>query len=269
MDLKMIKEIPPWEWPADADETILEVLRNKGADDSDRLLAAELAGEIVVINDDLVEALLDIVNDSDAHYEQRAKAVISFGPVLEHADTDGFEDPDDVSISEGTFQGLQESLRKLYMDASVPKEVRRRTLEAAVNAPQDWHRDAVRAAWAADDEEWMLTAVFCMRFLRGFDEQIIEALESEKPEIHYEAVCAAGNWELDAAWPHISRLIQAKDTDKPLMLAAIDAVVGICPEEAGVILVDLTDSDDQDIVDAVDEAMVMAEGLSDDEFLDS
>jgi uncharacterized protein (UPF0147 family) len=85
-------------------------------------------------------------------------------PVLEHADTDGFEDPDDVPISEGTFHSIQESLRRLYMDANVPKIVR--------------------------------------------------------------------------------------------------------PQEAGLVLVDLTDSDDEDIVEAAYEAMAIAEGLSGDEFDD-
>jgi hypothetical protein len=36
-----------------------------------------------------------------------------------------------------------------------------------------------------------------MRFIQEFAEQIVEALESETPDIHYEAVCAAGNWKAD------------------------------------------------------------------------
>jgi hypothetical protein len=55
------------------------------------------------------------------------------------------------------------------MDASVPTDVRRRILEASVRAPQDWHRDAIRAAYASDDDVWRLTAVFCMRSVRGFE----------------------------------------------------------------------------------------------------
>ncbi|MFQ5923723.1 MAG: HEAT repeat domain-containing protein [Anaerolineales bacterium] len=198
----------------------------------------------------------------------RTKAVISLGPVLEHADTDGFEDDDNVPISEETFRGIQESLRKLYVDADVPKEVRRRILEASVRAPQDWHQDAVRAAYSSGDESWRLTAVFCMRFIRRFDDQILEALESENQDIHYEAVCAAGNWEVKAAWSHISALLTSEETDKPLLLAAIDAVASIRPEEASEILVDLTDCEDEDIVEAAYEAMAMAEGLSDDEYDD-
>ena len=61
-----------------------------------------------------------------------------------------------------------------------------------------------RAAYSSDDEDWKLTAVFAMRSVRGFDGQILEALESENEDIHYEAVCAAGNWELEAAWSHVN-----------------------------------------------------------------
>ena len=43
-----------------------------------------------------------------------------------------------------------------------------------------------------------------MRFVRGFDEQILEALDSKNPDTHYEVVLAAGNWEVDAAWPHVA-----------------------------------------------------------------
>jgi hypothetical protein len=93
-------------------------------------------------------------------------------------------------------------------------------------------------------EVWRLTAVFCMRFVRGFDEQILEALDSRNPDIHYEAVCAAGAWEVDAAWPHIAALVTSGETDKPLLLAAIEAVASIRPREAAEILDDLTDSDD-------------------------
>ena len=73
---------------------------------------------------------------------------------------------------------------------------------------------------------------------------------------------------MDAAWSHVSRLVSAQVTDKPLLLAAIDAVASIRPHEAGVILVNLTDSDDEGIVEAVHEAMAFVEGLLSDEFDD-
>lgn len=265
MDLKILKETPPWDWPEGTGKIFLEILADDQADVSDRILAAELAGDFTVINDELVDELLSILQSDHESEELRGKAAISLGPVLDQADTDGFDDPDNVPISKETFRKIQESLRWLYLDATVPKNVRRRILEASVRAPQDWHQDAIRAAYFSDDEDWRLTAVFSMRWVRGFDNQILEALESSNPDIHYQAICAAGNWEVDASWSHVSRLVSAQVTDKPLLLAAINAVASIRPHEAGVILAGLTDSDDEDIVEAAHEAMSMVEGLSSDE----
>ena len=137
-----------------------------------------------------------------------------------------------------------------------------------MRASQDWHPHAIRAAYASDDEVWRLTAVFCMQFVRGFDEQILEALDSRNPDIQYEAIVAAGNWEVAAAWPHVAALVTARETEKPLLLAAIDAAASIRPQEAFVLLDDLADSDDEDIADAVHEALAMAEGHSVDDELD-
>ena len=67
------------------------------------------------------------------------------------------------------------------------------------------------------------------------------------------------------AWPHVTALVTSGGTDKSLLLAAIEAVASIRPQEAAGILSDLTDSDDEDIVDAVFEATAMAAGLSDED----
>jgi HEAT repeat protein len=107
-----------------------------------------------------------------------------------------------------------------------------------------------------------------MRYVRGFDKQILEALASSDQKVHYEAVSAAGNWEVDAAWPHITALLASSATSKDLLIAAIEAVATIRPREAGPLLVDLVDSEDEDISDAADEAMSMAAGMADDDFDD-
>src|SRR6266542_3992853 len=162
MDVKALRDIPPWEWPAGAGKIFLDILRGGQAAEADRLLAAELAGDFTVINDELADALLSILRSDDEPEKLRGQAAISLGPVLEHADVDGLEEADDVPIEERTFHRIQESLSKLYMVAN-------------------------------------------------------EALPS------------------------------------------------IRPRAAAKILDDLTESDDEDIVEAVSEAMVMAEGLADEE----
>jgi hypothetical protein len=260
MDLKLLKDVPPWDWPADAGATFLGTLRDDRATRADRLVAAELGGDLTVINDDLVDALASVVRNVGEPEDLRAQAAISLGPVLEYGDTDGFDDDSDVPISERAFGTIQESLREVFTDDATPQEVRRRILEASVRAPQDWHHDAVRAAYASDDEDWRLTAVFCMGFVRGFDEEIVEALDSESAEIRQEAVSAAGEWGVEAAWPHIAALITTEGTAKELLLPAIGAVAVIRPREAAEILGPLSLSDDEDVVEAVDEALALAGG---------
>lgn len=267
MDLKTLQDTPPWEWPEDTAETLLRILSDDRADESERLVAAELAGDFVVINDELVDALLSILRSPHESEQLRGKAAISFGPALEQAyvaEIDNFEEPDESPITEQVFHKLVEALGKLYLDGRVPKYVRRRILEAAVRAPRDWQWDAVREAYSGDDGDWKLTAVFCMRFLRGFDDQILESLDSKNPEIHYEAVCAAGNWEIDGAWSHVAGLITSERTEKPLLLAAIEALPFIRPGEATEILCDI-ESDDEDIAEAIKEAMMAAETFSDED----
>jgi hypothetical protein len=259
MDIKILQDTPPWEWPRDAGKTFQKVLIDHDADPSDRLVAAELAGDLVVMNDELASSLVAITRNADEPEPLRAEAAIALGAVLEQADTDGFEDPDDVPISERTFRNIQESFQKLYFDDSVPKLVRRRILEASVRAPEDWHQNAIGAAYSSGDRDWMLTAVFSMRYVRGFDKQIMEALKSGDADIHYEAVEAAGNWGVAAAWPHIAPLLSDPSITKPLLLAAIGAVASIRPGEARDILEDLADSDDEEIAEAADEAIGMAE----------
>jgi HEAT repeat protein len=133
-----------------------------------------------------------------------------------------------------------------------------------VRAPQRWHADAIRAAFGSADDRWTLTAIFCTRFVKGFDAEILHALSSRDPDVHYEAVVAAGAWGIGAAWPHIVDLVASESVEKSLRLAAIEAVPSIRPDEARTILGDLLDSDDEEVVEAVEEALAMAEGLSDD-----
>jgi len=258
IDLTVLQSTPPWEWPRDAGKLLGQVLSDRGAGTSDRVIAADLAGNLVVINDVLAKSLMAVLQSPDEADELRATAAISFGPVLEQGDTMEFDVPEEVPISEGMFHNIQEDMAKLYADSETPKEVRRRIMEASVRAPDEWHQRAIQEAYSSGDREWMLTAVFAMRYLRGFNDQILEALESGDAEIHEEAILAAGNWEMDGAWPHVLKLLENPVTPKPLLLGAIDAAASIRPQEAGDLLEKLADSEDEEIAEAADEARQMA-----------
>jgi len=128
MDLRTLKDTPPWDWPRDA------------ASMSSRFSATATSMNVTACSprnwpeippSSMINwpiHLLSIARSRDETEELRGKAVIALGPVLEHADTAGFEDTEDILISEETFRRIQESLRKLFLDADIPKDVRRNIL---------------------------------------------------------------------------------------------------------------------------------------------
>jgi len=83
MNLKQLQELEPWEWPSNAGATFLKTLQDVKADPNDRVLAAELAGESTVINDELAAALLSVVADRREPEPLRAKAAIGWQRMLE------------------------------------------------------------------------------------------------------------------------------------------------------------------------------------------
>jgi len=269
MNLNMLTDTPPWEWPDDADEIISKVLLDKKAPAADRKRAAELAGDPVVMDNDMAPRLLSVVKDTGESDELRSTAAVSFGAGLEYADIMDFDDYGDESeiISEDVFNEIQETFRVLYYDADTPKIVRRRILEGSVRGPLDWHREAVREAYTSDDTEWRITAVFCMGYIKGFEDEILESLKSDNSEISYEAVQAAGNWGLKDAWPYIRELLLTEDIDKWLLIAAIEAAATVNPEESVEILMEFQDDEDEDIADAAEDALTTA-GMASDDFDD-
>jgi hypothetical protein len=222
------------------------------------MAAVESAGDFAEMNDDLAHALIDIVRDRTEPEELRAAAAISLGPVLEECDMEGFEEEDELfrpPISEDTYRAIQTALREVHDSADDAKLVRRRALEAAVRAPADWQPDAVRAAYAAADPEWKMTAVFTMHYVPGFDNEILASLDDPDPEVRFEAIRAAGSRDLPAAWPKIHTLLVPPSGDRDLLLAAIEAAPFVSPSEAQPILFQLSESDDAEIAEAAEDAL--------------
>ena len=65
MRMHDLAAMPPWDWPPTAAADILVALEDRDALTSERLLAAELAGDLIVMNDDLAEELLRILQSPD------------------------------------------------------------------------------------------------------------------------------------------------------------------------------------------------------------
>jgi len=229
----------------------------------DRMLATELAGNLIVMSDALARALLSILEDPGEDPALRKRAAVSLGPVLE--DFEWFDDSDlalgigDRHCSEDTVEAIRAALRRTYHDEQVPATVRRSALEASVRTQEDWHADAVRAAYQSGDDAWRLTAAFCMRFVKGFEQEIVEALTDPDPDVRFEALHASGGWGVQAAWPHILELLRDPEAaDRALLLAAIEASSSMtaAPDQCAELLSRLETSEDEEIAEAAMDALM-------------
>lgn len=261
MDVELLSQLPPWDWPEDAGETILRTLRDRSAPASARTLAADLAGHLVVMSDELATTLLDLLEDPREDDELRGRTALAVGPVLEELDLELFDDPEEASVSPRMGETIRRTLRDVYLDGEASKFVRRRVLETSIRHPEPWHEGAVRSAYHSGDREWIVTAVFCMGRLPGFEDEILEAVRSDDRDVRYRGVVAAGRAEVRKAWPHIRPLLLGPTDDRALLLAAVEAVVGVRPEAAAAVLAHLVDSHDAGIVEAAEEAMEAAEAF--------
>lgn len=259
--LSSLLVLEPWAWPPEAAQQIVESLRDASREPEERLLAAELAGESVVAGELVAAALVEVAEEGALAAELRAQACLSLGPILEAYDWDA--DDGDAPISESTFEQIELALRGVHLDPSSPILVRRRALEAAVRAPLEWHADAVRAAWSSDTPEWRLTAVFAMRWLKGFEAEIEQALGTDDDSMLREALQAAASWGVGAAWRRAREIVGDDDAEPSLRLAAIEAVASLRPGEARAVLTPLLEDDE--LADVVSEALAMAGVGLDDE----
>lgn len=268
MDLHDLAERPPWDWPGDAGHILLAVLRDPAAEPADRELAAELAGETVVIDDTLATMLVGIVGDASEPEGLRGRAAIALGPVLETEwQEEGWDDADDKLLSPPVLARVRQMLRDVHHDGSAPRDVRRYALEASIRYPDGWHEDAVHDAFRSGDGAWKVTALFCMGYLGGFDDLILESLGGDV-EIRVEAFRSAGRRELEEATPRIVEVLRDEHADRRLRLAAIEAAGRLGSTDLAEALGFLADSDDEEIREAAEEALGMRsmfKGLDEDD----
>ncbi|MDH4318855.1 MAG: hypothetical protein OEV64_10730 [Desulfobulbaceae bacterium] len=257
MDLHFLKNLPPWEFPEEIQDILLSVLNDPATKTTDKLLAVELAGSAGFLTLPLAKGLITLVDDECEDVELRSMAAIALGPTLEMSALDEYDNPYFEDFDKESHCYIKNSLNRLHNKTSLPIQVRRSILEASVRDPQDWHKEAVLKAYDSDDPSWRITAVFCMGYIAELELQIMEALNDENSDICFEAIIAAGSQGLHAAWPLIFELQSRSPEDKDLLLTVIDAAGGIATLEARHFLSHCLSLEDEEIVEAAQEALSM------------
>ncbi len=256
-NLRDLLESPSWDWPADAADRIKGALGEAGG--TDIASAVELAGDLVVMDDEMAGLLLSVVR-GDSPVEVRGRAAIALGPALEEAGDLGFDEELDSQfdtrvLSEARVNEIQSVLRALHDDEGVPVLVRRRALEASIREPRDWHAAAIRQAYGQGAKDWQLTAIFCMGHLVGFTSQVVESLDSGDVDVMVEAVRAAGMLGLDAAGPRVLELAADESQPGEVRYVAVEALANLETPGSDELLVSLTESEDDALAELAYESL--------------
>ncbi|MCG8462132.1 MAG: hypothetical protein MI919_38095 [Holophagales bacterium] len=263
-ELEMLAQMPDWQWPRETTATVLAGLESGEAET--RRLALELAAS--VMSDQVAGVVLRIL-ESDPDVRARGRAAIAFGPMLEEmgaeeifAEAEGEEGTEltplagaETVVSPACFRLVEKRLEALYRDGTTPKLVRRRCLEAAVRIRRPWQDGQVRAAWSTDDEEWHLTAIFCMGFLPGFDRELLEALELEAPELRLEALRAVGQRGLDEAGGTLLAVVDDPNAPREQKIAAVAALGSVDAPGRLELLDRISGGPDEELAEVAEEAL--------------
>lgn len=150
---------------------------------------------------------------------------------------------------------VRKALLEVIYNENEALEVRRRAIEAIAYWNTEETRAIIESAYYHEEEKMRISAVFAMG--RSYDaawgDLVMGELQSPNPEMRYEAAMACGELELREAVPSLARLVG--DPDFQVREAAVWALGRIGGKEARRILLALRDNGDEDIQEAVEEAL--------------
>ncbi|MCA9672381.1 MAG: hypothetical protein KC503_42595 [Myxococcales bacterium] len=243
--LERLGELPFWEWPHDGTATVHAALSSDSVDE--RALAAEVAYH--AMSDAMAEGLVTMLQaEKDEH--AASTAARSLGAALEACDADE-EDADaaDAPLTETCFESTLSALQAIYGDSARPAAIRRAALEAAAHAPRPWVVQAIEQAFGDADIDGKVCALFCMSIVRGFEKQLLAALESDVPRVRGQAMYSAAVRSVPAAAPRILAAAADADETRELRVVAVDALAHLAGDEAAELLSRLSRDSDATIAE--------------------
>ncbi|MEQ8677952.1 MAG: HEAT repeat domain-containing protein [Aggregatilineales bacterium] len=208
-------------------------------------------------------SLLIGIAQKDAVPEVRAAALSALGRFILLGELGDLPD-DETSRAE-------DAVIAILNNDSNDVSVRRRALEAISNCTHKIVPQAIQEAYTSEDHDMRVSAIFAMG--RSADERwedtILDELDSDDPEMRYEAVRASGELSLVEAVPKIARLLVADD-DREIREVAIWSLGETGGKEAMRILELLAetaeDEEDDVLLEAIEDAISNATLMSGDLF---
>jgi hypothetical protein len=184
----------------------------------------------------LCRDLLAILRNDAEPQELRATAALAVGWAADWHDLDGFPEEDRAvprAFTRALYCEIVGALERLVHDCATPTLVRRRCLEGLSLLERPWAEPTIeerpwlvwtiKAALSSEDSGWRASGLVAAGYVGGFDDEIVEALESSDREIAMAALGAAGVRQLEEAGPALLRA--SKSDDPELHHVVLDALL--------------------------------------------
>lgn len=203
-------------------------------------------------NKDMIDLMVDIL-ENDADEEVQATAAIMLGNYVYKGELDELPAKDK--------QRVEEALLRMIVETNAVV-IQRRALEAISFSSRDEVTPLILAAYEKLEKDWKVTALFSMG--RSANQQwapyILRNLDSDEPDILFEAIQAAGEMYLESALPKISEIAkQGDELDQLLRMAIARALENIGGAESIVVLNQMLQwADDDEEVDLIEQAIEYA-----------
>lgn len=245
------------EWPRDSDEILLEIINNNKISMRTRQEAIEFASDLAVVDLKVVRAFCTIIKNSEESYELRSSAISGLSDILAEVSSPEYQaeikfvDPNEDIIKISDFDEVRQLLQQIFYNKHEIPEIKRRALEVSATLPDIWHSEAIKEAYADGDVAWRLTALYCMRFVDGFEKEICQELLSRNADMQQYALIAVKMKKIASVWPQVRGIIEAERINEDVFYAALEAGIAINPQAMPEILTSLSDFDDPDWQDDV------------------
>ena len=203
---------------------------------------------------ELMNELIRIVKQDD-NREVRAATLTALGRFILAGELEHL--PQDETVA-----ALNAALA-IWENTKEDVSVRRRALEAISNSSHKIVPSAIEEGYNSPYQQMQVSAVFAMG--RSYDadrwgEIVIDLLDSEDPEMLYEAARAAGELSLDDAVPKLAQITM--DGDREVMIVAVEALGEIGGKTATRVLDALMEKaeeeEDDELLEVIEDAVANA-----------
>jgi HEAT repeat protein len=201
---------------------------------------------------DMIDPMLDVLNN-DADEEVQAMAATMLGNYVYKGELDELKNADKKRVEDALLHMIDDSNAVI---------LQRRALEAVAYSSREEVNPLILAAYEKVEKEWKATALFAMgrSANQQWEKYILRNLDSDEPDILFEAIGAAGEMYLESALPKLTEIAeQGEELDQLIRMAIARALENIGGIESISILNKMLEwAEDDEEVDLIEQAIEYA-----------